>query len=220
VITFSDVHKTYHTRHGEIEILRDVGFTIARGQKVGLLGYNGAGKSTLLRLLGGVERPTSGAIVRQMSVSWPLAFSGAFQTTLTGMDNLRFICRIYGINAEDKAGYVEEFAELGKFMREPVRTYSAGMRARLAFAISMAIEFDCYLIDETLAVGDSRFQEKCSVELFGKRKDRAMIIASHASDTITRHCDTALVLNKGVVAQYSDLGKAYEDYARMGERIA
>ena len=114
-----------------------------------------------------------------MTVSWPLAFGGAFQTALTGLDNLRCICRIYGATPEDKIAFVEDFSELGSYLREPVRTYSAGMRARLAFALSMVVEFDCFLIDEIVAVGDARFTEKCRVELFENRGDRAMIIVSH-----------------------------------------
>ena len=142
-------------------VLDDLNLTIHLGEKVGILGCNGAGKSTLIRLISGAELPTSGSIQRGMSISWPLAFSGAFQGSLTGLDNLRFICRVYGVDFRPRVDYVEEFSELGHYMREPVKTYSSGMRARLAFAISMSIEFHCYLIDEVLAVGDAEFQRKC-----------------------------------------------------------
>jgi capsular polysaccharide transport system ATP-binding protein len=215
MIVFDKVCKSYTTRHGRFNVLREIDLTIKRGQKMGLLGLNGAGKSTLLRLIGGAERPTRGAVTRGMSVSWPLAFSGAFQGSLTGMDNLRFICRVYGVDAQTKLAYVDEFAELGRFMFEPVRTYSAGMRARLAFAISMAIDFDCYLIDEVLAVGDARFQEKCGIELFEKRADRAMVIASHVAETLVQHCDSALLVHGGGVHAYSDVPKALEAYAQL-----
>jgi capsular polysaccharide transport system ATP-binding protein len=215
MISLEKVCKSYTTRHGRFDVLRDVDLTIKRGQKMGLLGFNGAGKSTLLRLIGGAERPTGGAITRGMSVSWPLAFSGGFQGSLTGMDNLRFICRVYGLDAQTKLGYVDEFAELGRFMFEPVKTYSAGMRARLAFAISMAIEFDCYLIDEVMAVGDARFQEKCGIELFVKRADRAMVIASHAAETLTQYCDSALLVHGGSVSAYADVATALQDYAQL-----
>ena len=137
-------------------------------EKVGFLGRNGAGKSTLIRLIGGVEAPTSGEVVRTSSVSWPIAFGGAFQSSLSGMDNLRFIARIYNADVDYVSDYVRDFAELGEYIYEPIKKYSAGMRARLAFALSMAIEFDCFLIDEVIAVGDSRFQEKCKTELLGK----------------------------------------------------
>jgi capsular polysaccharide transport system ATP-binding protein len=213
MIQFEHVSKSYPSRAGAFQVLRDVSFGIGPGEKVGLLGRNGAGKSTLLRLVGGVERPTSGFIHRGMSVSWPLAFTGAFQNSLTGLDNVKFICRIYGVPHDERARFVDDFAELGRFMNEPVRTYSSGMRARLAFAVSMAIDFDCYLIDEVLAVGDSRFQEKCRTELFEKRQDRAMLIVSHLPETIREHCTSAFVLEHGQLTRYDELSEAYGDYA-------
>ena len=216
MIHIEHVTKRYGTRHGAVTVLDDVNLTIHPGEKVGILGRNGAGKSTIIRLISGAERPSSGHIRRQMSVSWPLAFGGAFQGTLTGLDNLRFICRVYGTSAEDKIAYVQEFSELGRYLREPVKTYSAGMRARLAFAISMVVEFDCFLIDEIVAVGDSRFHEKCRIELFEKRKDRAMIIVSHDPGYVREHCDHAAVLVKGKLtafAQVDDAFAFYQDHA-------
>jgi capsular polysaccharide transport system ATP-binding protein len=197
MIALSDVCKRYPVRGGEVTVLDHVNLVIPPGEKVGILGRNGAGKSTLIRLISGAERPSSGQIDRSMSVSWPLAFGGAFQGALTGLDNLRFICRIYGRSTEDKIGFVQEFSELGKYLYEPVRTYSAGMRARLAFAISMVVEFDCFLIDEIIAVGDARFHQKCQTELFEKRGDRAMIIVSHDANFIREHCNHAAVLVGG-----------------------
>jgi capsular polysaccharide transport system ATP-binding protein len=212
MIDIRHVSKNYHTRHGSVTVLDDVNLTIHPGEKVGILGRNGAGKSTMIRLISGAERPTHGHIERSMTVSWPLAFGGAFQGTLTGLDNLRFICRIYGTSAEDKIDYVQEFSELGRYLREPVKTYSAGMRARLAFAISMVVEFDCFLIDEIVAVGDSRFHEKCNVELFEKRKDRAMIFVSHDTNYIRAHCDRAAVLLAGKLHAFAEVGEAFAFY--------
>lgn len=185
-----------------------VNATIQRGEKVGILGRNGAGKSTLIRILGGVERPTSGSIEREMNISWPLAFGGAFQGSLTGLDNLRFICRVYGVPHENKLDFVQEFAELGKYLREPVKTYSAGMRARLAFAISMAVDFDCFLIDEVITVGDVRFHDKCKHELFEKRADRSFVIVSHEVHNIRDHCERAFVLNNGKLLEFPDINDA------------
>ncbi len=151
----------------------------------------------VVRLLSGAERPSSGKITRKMSVTWPIALGEAFHNGLTGLDNLRLICRIYGVDYRDKIDFVEEFSELGIYMREPLRNYSSGMRARLAFAISMIIEFDCYLIDEVVAVGDSRFHEKCQAELFEKRKDRGMVVVSHDPGFIRLHCqDTAVLVER------------------------
>ena len=212
MIHIENVTKNYDTRHGSVTVLDDVNLIIHPGEKVGILGRNGAGKSTMIRLISGAERPSSGKIRRDMSVSWPLAFGGAFQGTLTGLDNLRFICRVYGTSADDKIAYVQDISELGQYLREPVKSYSAGMRARLAFAISMVIEFDCFLIDEIVAVGDSRFHEKCRIELFEKRKDRAMIIVSHDPGYIRDHCDHAAVLVKGKLTAFAQVDDAFAFY--------
>lgn len=215
MIVLSNVVKRYPTRQGDVRVLNDVNLTVRRGEKIGILGRNGSGKSTLIRLISGAERPTSGSIVRTMSVSWPLAFGGAFQGTLTGLDNLRFICRIYGVTTDDKVAFVEDFSELGRYLREPVKNYSSGMRARLAFAISMVIEFDCFLIDEIVAVGDARFHEKCRIELFEKRGERAMIIVSHDPTYVREHCDRAAILSEGKIHSFEQMDDAYHYYSGM-----
>ncbi|MCI4588660.1 ATP-binding cassette domain-containing protein [Sphingobium sp. BYY-5] len=212
MIQLENIAKAYHTRSGLHWVFRDVNFKIERGEKIGILGRNGAGKSTLIRLMGGIEQPSRGRILADMSISWPLAFSGAFQHSLTGMDNLRFICRVYDKNPEEAVEKVEEFAELGRFLREPIRSYSAGMRARLGFGISLAVDFDCFLIDEIVAVGDTRFQQKCHEELFVKRRDRAMIIVSHSDSYIREHCDRASVLSGGTLHHFTEMEDAYAYY--------
>ena len=212
MIRLENITKVYSTHGGPRTVLDDINLTIHSGEKIGILGCNGAGKSTLIRLMSGAERPTLGHIERQMSISWPLAFGGAFQGTLTGLDNLKFVCRIYGVDYRDKIAYVQDFSELGQYLREPVKKYSAGMRARLAFAISMAVEFDCFLIDEIVAVGDSRFHEKCQIELFEHRRDRAMIIVSHDAGYIQRHCDRAAVLVNGRLHQFERMEEAFAFY--------
>ena len=215
MISLSKVSKSYGTSSGKVRVLDEVDFSIEKGESVGILGRNGAGKSTLIRVISGAESPDSGSIVRGMSVSWPLAFSGAFQTSLTGIDNLRFICRVYGVDTERHISFVEEFSELGAYLREPVRTYSSGMQARLAFALSMVIEFDCFLIDEIVAVGDSRFQAKCHEELFVKRADRARIIVSHDPGYIRSHCQRAAVLQAGKLHQFHSVDDMYDYYLEM-----
>ncbi len=207
-----DLVKRYPTRHGEVTVLDHINLTIKPGEKIGILGRNGSGKSTLIRLISGAEHPTSGSIHRNMSISWPLAFSGGFQGSLTGLDNLRFICRVYGVDADSRIDYVQDFSELGSYLREPLKTYSSGMRARLAFAISMAIDFDCFLIDEVIAVGDSRFHEKCQIELFEKRKDRTMIMVSHQHEQIITHCDRASVIQDGKLHNFDRVEEAYSYY--------
>ena len=212
MIEVDRLSKSYPTRFGEHEVLRDVSFRLAAGEKLGILGANGAGKSTLVRLISGAELPTSGRVRRGMRVSWPLALSGGFQGGLTGLDNLRFICRVYGESIEDKLPFVEEFSQLGRYLREPVQSYSSGMRARLAFGISMAIDFDCYLIDEVVAVGDARFRARCEQELFERRKDRAMILVSHSHGLMEKLCDRALVLRNGGIETFASVPTAVEAY--------
>lgn len=212
MITLNNVRKVYSTRQGQRTVLDGINLCVQKGEKFGILGRNGAGKSTLIRLISGAELPTSGNIHRGISISWPLAFGGAFQGSLTGLDNLRFICRIYGAEIEPAISYVEEFSELGVYLREPVKKYSSGMRARLAFAISMAVEFDCFLIDEIVSVGDSRFHEKCHIELFEKRKDRAMILVSHDPGYIRAHCDHAAVLVAGKLHSFDLVDDAFAFY--------
>lgn len=210
-----DVHKIYPTRFGQKHVLKGVNFELGMGERLGILGRNGAGKSTLVRLISGAELPTSGRVDTDMSVSWPLAFGGAFQQQLTGVDNVRFISRIYNQDFETNLAFVEEFAELGPYLREEVRIYSSGMRARLAFAISMIIEFDCFLIDEVSAVGDARFHDRCNFELFEKRGDRAMIIVSHDAAYVRDHCNRWAVLNEGQLDLYDDFEVAYADFKEL-----
>ena len=212
MIALHDLNKYYRTRAGRRHILKDIAFSIGRGERVGVLGRNGSGKSTLIRLISGAELPSSGHVERKMSVSWPLAFSGGFQGSLTGFDNIRFVCRVYNADYRSVLPFIEEFTELGLYLREPVKTYSSGMTARLAFALSMAIEFDCFLIDEVIAVGDSNFHRKCHHELFEKRSDRAMIIVSHDPHLIKEHCTRASVLREGRMRHFPTIDEAYHFY--------
>jgi len=208
-----NVSKVYKINTGSITILDRVNLEIPYGSRLGILGRNGAGKSTIIRLLSGAERQSSGKIFRGMTVSWPLAFGGAFQSSLTGADNLRFICRIYGIDWRSTIDFVDDFSELGAYLYEPVKTYSSGMRARLAFAISMVVDFDCFLIDEIIAVGDTRFHEKCHIELFQKRRERSMVIVSHDASYIREHCDRAAVLKDGKLHNFDNVEHAFEFYS-------
>jgi len=215
MIRLTDVHKFYPVRGGQVEVLKGINLTVERGDHVCIVGGNGAGKSTLIRLISGIEQPSSGKIERTMRISWPLAFTGAFQGALTGVDNIRFICRVYDVAFEDVIDFVEDFSQLGRYLREPVKVYSSGMRARLAFALSMMIDFDCYLIDEVVAVGDSRFQQRCQEELFVKRADSALIIVSHDSQYLRLHAQRACVLEKGVLHHFADIGSALEHHQQV-----
>lgn len=215
MITCENLCKTYKHGPRSKQVLNDVNLTIRRGERVALLGRNGAGKSTLIKLIGKVEMPTSGRIVEDMTVSWPLGFAGGFQGSLTGYDNARFIARIYRRDYADIRTFVEDFTELGGELKMPVKTYSSGMRARLAFGLSLAIEFDCYLIDEIILVGDQNFSRKCHVELFEKRADRAMVLASHSIDVVREYCNRAVIIDRGKATAYEDVNQAIDIYGAL-----
>jgi capsular polysaccharide transport system ATP-binding protein len=212
MIACRDIHMDYRNGSLTKRVLKGVDFTINPQDRIGLLGRNGAGKSTLIRLIGGVEIPTHGKVVRKMSCSWPLGFTGGFQGSLTGYDNARFIARIYDKPYEEMRDFVEDFTELGANLKMPVKIYSSGMRARLAFALSLAIEFDCYLIDEVIMVGDKNFQDKCKAEFFEKRSDRALLLASHSVDLVQQYCNRALLLHDGQAQLYDDVNAAVSHY--------
>ena len=212
MIRLENISKQYETTRGHKTVLHDVNLQIDRGEKVGILGRNGAGKSTLIRIMGGISLPDTGTITQEMSLSWHLGFDTGVQGSITGMDNINFICRIYGVDVEDVLPFVESFAELGKDLYEPVRSYSSGMKARLNFAVSLSIDFDCMLIDEVLAVGDARFKERCFEELLVKRKERALVLVSHEADVIRDICDSAYVLLKGSLHHFDAVEDAYQFY--------
>ncbi len=213
MLRVSKVCKDYPSELGGYRrVLSEVSFELARGEKIAVLGRNGAGKSTLIRLLGGVELPSTGTIERTMSISWPVAMAGGIHGVLTGNDNIRFIARVYGKRFEQLRDVVDDFAQLGKSLSEPVKTYSTGMAGRLNFALSLAVEFDCYLIDEVIAAGDRNFQTRCHQELFEKRADRALILASHVTEFIKSYCSRALVLHRGRGKVFDDLDLALDIY--------
>lgn len=213
MIKVSGVSKTYKSETGALhQVLSDVSFTVAPGEKLAIIGRNGAGKSTLVRLIAGIELPTRGTIERGMSISWPVGLNGGLANSMTANDNIRMLCRLYAKPFAETQMMVEDFAQLGKYLSEPVTTYSAGMRARLNFALSLAIDFDCYLVDEIIAVGDKRFQRRCQEELFEKRADRSLILASHIETHIRDYCNRAVIVHRGRAKEFDDLDLAIEIY--------
>jgi len=217
LLELKNICKSYPIHRGRSErlVLDNINLRVERGEKWGILGRNGAGKSTMIRVISGAEIPHSGTVTQDMSISWPLAFGDAFQGSLTGRDNTRLISRIYNVDFEKTIALVEDFAELGAYLNEPVKNYSSGMRSRLAFAISMSVEFDCFLIDEGMSVGDHRFHQKCNVELFEKRADRAMIIVAHQTDLIRDHCNRAAILDNGQLKIYEHVDMAIAAYEAL-----
>lgn len=210
-----NVVKEFHTEHGRRRVLDGISFSVGVGERMAILGRNGAGKSTLISILAGVERPTFGHVHRGLNMSWPLALGGGFEGQMTGYDTCRFITTLYGAPLKETVEYVADFTELGPQLFTQVRFYSDGMRARLAFALSLAIDFECYLIDEVILVGDRRFQQRCHDELLVRRSDRAMLMAIHSMDFAKEFCSSALVLKQGRGRVFYDLDLACSIYASL-----
>ncbi|WP_234288068.1 ABC transporter ATP-binding protein [Brevundimonas diminuta] len=204
------ISKIYPNGHS---VFKDLSFEVTQSGRLALLGRNGQGKSSLIKILGGAMPPTSGTVTWRGMASWPIGFGGGFQGSLSGLDNIHFLARLYNRNIKETIRRVDDFAELGEKLTVPVKYYSSGMRARLAFGLSLAIEFDCYLIDEIVAVGDSRFQDKCQQELFERRKERTFIIASHDMHLIANLCDRALVIESGKARLFTDIQEAIDVYS-------
>lgn len=210
-----NVTKSYLTPRGRRYVFRNLDLSIPPGRNVGLIGRNGAGKSTLMRLLGGVDKPDRGRIITDKSVSWPVGLSGGFQGSMTGRDNVKFVCRVYGALRDEmrhKVQYVQDFADIGKWFDEPVRSYSSGMRSRLAFGLSMAFDFDYYLIDEVLAVGDAQFKKKSAQAFKEKMEKSNIILVSHAMGEIRRLCNLILLVEDGQVRIFDDVVEGIKAY--------
>jgi capsular polysaccharide transport system ATP-binding protein len=215
MIQLTNVFKFYKSQQHVKIVLDHVSTVFESGCSYALLGINGAGKSTTLRLIAGTELPNGGKIRRTSRVSWPLGLGSAFHPLMSGRDNLHFIARIYGADINNVTRFVDDFAELGDYLDAPVRTYSSGMYARLAFGVSMAIEFDCYLIDEGTAVGDARFQERCDEVFSQRRKYADVILASHSMHLAKSYCTKGSVLVDGRLLTYDTVDQAIEMYNRL-----
>jgi capsular polysaccharide transport system ATP-binding protein len=220
MIELRSVTKLYKTPYGPNVVLDDISVELPALDSIGILGANGAGKSTLLRIIGGAEMPSSGTVVHRGRVSWPIGFRGGFNGSLSGEENARFVARIYSQDVDRIVAEAREFAEIGSYFYMPVRTYSSGMRARLAFGVSMAIDFDVYLVDEVTAVGDKRFKKKCR-EAFADRSERAsLIMVSHSVPTLRQYCNRGAVLHGGRLRLYDSIDEAIDAYEESLERAA
>jgi capsular polysaccharide transport system ATP-binding protein len=210
------VTKTYPVRGGgRREVLRDVTITLPHGRNIGILGANGAGKSTLLRIIAGTEPPDSGRVRRACRVSFPLGFTGTFNSGLSGRENATFLARVYGADPRRVLDFIHDFAELGRYLDMPVETYSAGMMARLAFGVTLAIDFDIYLVDEITEVGDARFRAK-SARAFRDRLSRSSIIlVSHSSATIRSLCDCSAILWDAELYPFETVSEGMKSYAEL-----
>ncbi|EFK5173019.1 TPA: ABC transporter ATP-binding protein [Escherichia coli] len=215
MIKIENLTKSYRTPTGRHYVFKDLNIEIPSGKSVAFIGRNGAGKSTLLRMIGGIDRPDSGKIITNKTISWPVGLAGGFQGSLTGRENVKFVARLYAKQEElkEKIEFVEEFAELGKYFDMPIKTYSSGMRSRLGFGLSMAFKFDYYIVDEVTAVGDAGFKEKCA-QLFKERhKESSFLMVSHSLNSLKEFCDVAIVFkDDNVVGFYDDVQEGIEEY--------
>lgn len=214
MVRLENVCKTFRMP-GMIKVVADnVSMTIPRGKAVALLGRNGAGKSSLLEMISGAMEPDSGRIVIEGTVSWPVGFIGSFHNDLTGAQNTRFLARIYGVDSDELVDFVEDFAELGGHFRQPLRTYSSGMRSRLGFGCSMGIHFDTYLIDEVTSVGDGAFREKSEAMFLDRLQTSGALYVSHGMSSVRKLCDAGAVLENGKLSYYENLDKAIDRHER------
>ncbi|ATX40364.1 MULTISPECIES: ABC transporter ATP-binding protein [Escherichia] len=215
MIKIENLTKSYRTPTGRHYVFKDLNIEIPSGKSVAFIGRNGAGKSTLLRMIGGIDRPDSGKIITNKTISWPVGLAGGFQGSLTGRENVKFVARLYAKQEElkEKIEFVEEFAELGKYFDMPIKTYSSGMRSRLGFGLSMAFKFDYYIVDEVTAVGDARFKEKCA-QLFKERhKESSFLMVSHSLNSLKEFCDVAIVfMDDNAVSFHEDVQEGIEEY--------
>ena len=213
MIRLSNISKIYRQEGLTIRAIEGLSLTVGLHDRVGVIGKNGAGKSTLVRLIGGAELPTEGVIERAMSVSWPLAMRGGMSPHLSGLGNIRFLSRIYQLPYGEMVEKVAEFSDLGDRLNDPISTYSSGMRAKFSFGVSLTIEFDCYLIDEVVAVGDKIFRQKCRRELLERRAKRSLIMVAHQPNTIQEYCNICLLMENGrIVDRFDTADRSWRKY--------
>jgi capsular polysaccharide transport system ATP-binding protein len=215
MLELRNVTKWYPTPKGRYYVFRDLNFAFPNGASVGLIGRNGAGKSTLMRLLGGTDSPNSGSIFTDARISWPVGLSGGFQGNLTARENIQFVSRVHGATGaamRKVINFVEEFAEIGEYFNMPVRTYSSGMRSRVAFGLSMAFDFDYYLIDEVMAVGDPQFKARSQAVMADRLEKAKVIMVSHSMPLIRRYCDVVVLVNKGNTVLYENVAAGIAAY--------
>nr|WP_112151173.1 ABC transporter ATP-binding protein [uncultured Rahnella sp.] len=221
MIKIENLTKSYRTPKGRHYVFKDLNVELPSGKSVALIGRNGAGKSTLLRVIGGIDRPDSGKIHTEKTISWPVGLAGGFQGSLTGRENVKFVARLYSTpdQLREKVAFVEEFAELGKYFDMPIKTYSSGMKSRLGFGLSMAFKFDYYLVDEVTAVGDARFKQKCADLFKARHEEASFLMVSHSLGSLKEFCDVALFIGRDNKVKFFDSVDAAIETYKLDEGI-
>jgi capsular polysaccharide transport system ATP-binding protein len=221
MIELKNVTKFFRTKHSRKYILQDVTMTIPSGKNIGILGRNGAGKSTIMRMLGQIEFPNKGTISSPNTFSWPLGLSGGFVGNMTGVANVKFVCKLYGKDKHETKEiikFVREFSELGDYFDMPIKTYSSGMKSRLSFGLSLAFDFDYMIIDETLSVGDARFKKKSKEALLKKIESCNVLLVSHDMGTLREICDAGIVVNNGQIEYLDSIEDAISQYENINKK--
>ncbi len=208
MIRFENLTKSFWINGHRKMVINDLNLTLPTGRSLALLGRNGAGKSTLLEIIAGIQRPDHGRVVSDGTMSWPVGLGSSFHKDLTGVENVRFIARVYGVDTDELVAFVQDFSELGPSFHMPMRTYSSGMRSRLTFGASMGIKFDTYLVDEVTAVGDKSFKAKSKALFADRMKTSSAIMVNHSMGQIREFCDAGMVLEKGRATYFDDLEEA------------
>lgn len=205
MIRFENLNKGFWVRGEYRRIIQNLSMELPQGRALGLLGRNGAGKSTLLQIIAGTMQPSSGRVICDGRVSWPIGGANSFHRDLTGLQNTRFLARVYGVDSNELVAFVEDFAEIGRHFHMPLRSYSSGMRSRLAFGVAMGIPFDIYLVDEVTAVGDAQFKRKSRALFRARMAQAGAIMVSHSMSEMSSYCDSGLVVNEGRLEYYDDI---------------
>ena len=217
MIRFDNLQKSFWTREGPKHVARNINAVFPSGVSVALLGRNGAGKSTMMQMIGGSVRPDAGDIQITGAMSWPVGFAGSFHRDLTGEQNVRFIARVYGVDTDELISFVEDFAELGAHFYLPVRSYSSGMKSRLAFGVSIGIPFDTYLVDEVTSVGDASFRRKSRLVFEERMRDAGAVVVTHSMAEVRQLCSAGAVLEDGELTYFDNVEDAIaQHHANMG----
>ncbi|WP_375569894.1 ABC transporter ATP-binding protein [Seohaeicola saemankumensis] len=219
MIKLQNLGKQFYMDEGTHTVFSNLNFVLPPGRSLGLLGRNGAGKSTLLSIIAGTMQPTTGRVIRHGMISWPIGGASSFHPEMTGLQNTRFLARVYGVDCDSLAAFVEEFADIGKHFHMPLRTYSMGMRSRLAFGVAMGIPFDTYLIDEVTGAGDQSFRARSRAVFQARMENANAIMISHNMSEMRSFCNSGLILHRGELEFYEDIEEAivrHEELLKIG----